>query len=416
MINFEKYILDNGLTVIVHQDKTTPMVAIDVCYKVGSRDEDPARTGFAHLFEHLMFGGSKHIPSYDEPLQKAGGDNNAYTTNDLTNYYLTVPKVNMETGFWLESDRMLELAFSQKSLDVQKNVVIEEFKQRNLNQPYGDVWALIRGMAYQVHPYRWATIGQEISHIENATLSHVKDFFYHHYAPNNAVLVVTGDITSAEVMKLAEKWFSTIPARELAPKNIPVEPPQTAYREQTVYRDVPNDALYMAFHMADRLHPDYYATDMISDVLSNGNSSRLYQRLVQEKKIFTTLDAYISGDYDPGLFIFSGNPSEGIDLEEARAELENEIELIKLAPVDARELEKVKNKFEANLIYSEISYQNKAQNLATLEVLKDAALINTQMDGYRAVSATDIQMVASHIFVPENCSVLYYRAKKQKHD
>ncbi|MDX9882890.1 MAG: pitrilysin family protein [Prolixibacteraceae bacterium] len=414
MIDFEKYALDNGLTVIVHSDKTTPMVAIDVCYNVGSRNEEPERTGFAHLFEHLMFGGSKHIPNYDEPLQKAGGDNNAYTTNDLTNYYLTVPKVNMETGFWLESDRMLELAFSQKSLDVQKNVVIEEFKQRNLNQPYGDVWALIREMAYKVHPYRWATIGKEISHIEKATLGEVKEFFYRHYAPNNAVLVVTGNVTSDEVMKLAEKWFGPIPARELTPKTIPVEPPQTEYREQTVFRDVPNDALYMAFHTVDRLHPDYYATDLVSDILSSGNSSRLYQRLVQEKKLFATLDAYISGDYDPGLFIFSGNPSEGVSLEEARAALENEIGQIKSAPVDAHELEKVKNKFEANLIYSEIRYQSKAQNLATLEVLKDAALINTQTDEYRRVSASDIQRVASQLFVPENCSVLYYRSEKSK--
>lgn len=412
MIDYKKYKLDNGLTVIVHTDLTTPMVALDVCYKVGARNEDPERTGFAHLFEHLMFGGSKHIPNYDEPLQRAGGENNAYTTSDLTNYYLTVPKVNIETGFWLESDRMLELAFSQKSLDVQKNVVIEEFKQRNLNQPYGDVWDLIRSLAYEVHPYRWPVIGKEISHIENATLDHVKEFFFQHYAPNNAVLVLAGNIEADEGLELAQKWFGPIPARQLALTNIPAEPKQTAYREQTVYRDVPNDALYMAFHMADRLHRDYYVADMVSDVLSNGNSSRLYQRLVQEKKIFTSLDAYISGDYDPGLFIFSGNPSEGISLEAARAELEIEIELIKTFPADAYELEKVKNKFEANLIYSEIGYLNKAQNLATLEVLHDASIINTQMDKYRSVTIEDIQRVASQLFVTENCSVLYYRANK----
>ena len=187
MIHFERTKLANGLTVIVHRDVTTPMVAIDVCYNVGSRDEHPDRTGFAHLFEHLMFGGSKHIPSYDEPLQKAGGDNNAYTSNDLTNYYLTVPKNNIETGFWLESDRMLELAFSKQSLDVQRNVVIEEFKQRQLNQPYGDVWPLLRQLAYKVHPYQWPTIGREISHIEKATMQQVKDFFFTHYAPDNAV-------------------------------------------------------------------------------------------------------------------------------------------------------------------------------------------------------------------------------------
>lgn len=416
MINYEKYKLDNGLTVIIHQDKSTPMVAIDVCYKVGSRNEDPSRTGFAHLFEHLMFGGSKNIPNYDEPLQRAGGDNNAFTTNDLTNYYLTVPKTNIETGFWLESDRMLELAFSQKSLDIQKNVVIEEFKQTTLNQPYGDVWALVRDLAYRVHPYRWTTIGKEISHIENATLDHVKDFFFHHYAPNNAVLVVAGNVQSEEILALANKWFGPIPSREIDRKSIPQEPKQTEYREKEVYRDVPNDALYMSFHMENRLHPDYYVADMISDVLSDGNSSRLYQRLVQEKRIFNSLDAYISGDYDAGLFVFSGKPSEGISLEQARKELENEIELIKNTPVDEHELEKVKNKFEANIIYSEISYLNKAQNLATLEVLDNADIINKQLVNYRAVTISDIQRVAKQLFVPENCSVLYYRANKKKND
>jgi len=412
MIEYEKYTLENGLTVIVHQDKTTPMAAMDVCYKVGARNEDPERTGFAHLFEHLMFGGSKHIPNYDEPLQKAGGDNNAYTTNDLTNYYLTVPKANLETGFWLESDRMLELAFSQKSLDVQKNVVIEEFKQTTLNQPYGDVWALIREMAYKVHPYRWQTIGKEISHIEKATLIDVKDFFYHHYAPNNAVLVVAGNVDAEKVMAMAEKWFGTIPAREIAENRIPAEPQQTEYREQTVFRDVPDDALYMAYHITDHLHPDYYTADLMSDVLSEGKSSRLYQRLVQGKKVFSSLDAYISGDFDPGLFVFSGKPSAGISLEHARNELEKEIEMIRNELVAEDELEKVKNKFEANVIYSEISYLNKAQNLATYEVLKDASLINTQKECYRAVTSAGIKRFASQVFIPENCSVLYYRTKK----
>jgi predicted Zn-dependent peptidase len=318
MIHFERTKLANGLTVIVHEDKTTPMVAVDVCYNVGSRDEHPDRTGFAHLFEHLMFGGSKHIPSYDEPLQKAGGDNNAYTSNDLTNYYLTVPKNNIETGFWLESDRMLELAFSKTSLDVQRNVVIEEFKQRQLNQPYGDVWPLIRQMAYKVHPYQWPTIGREISHIERATMQQVKDFFFSHYAPDNAVLVVTGDVRFDEVVKLAERWFGSVPNRKVKPRNIPQEPEQTEIREQTVVRDVPNDALYLAYHMSDRLDPNYYAADLVSDVLSNGNSSRMYVNLVQKEKLFTELDAYLSGDFEPGLFVVSGKPSDGISLEVAR--------------------------------------------------------------------------------------------------
>ena len=412
MIHFERTKLANGLTVIVHQDKTTPMVAVDVCYNVGSRDEHPDRTGFAHLFEHLMFGGSKHIPSYDEPLQKAGGDNNAFTSNDLTNYYLTVPKNNIETGFWLESDRMLELAFSKKSLDVQRNVVIEEFKQRQLNQPYGDVWPLLRQLAYKVHPYQWPTIGREISHIEKATMQQVKDFFFAHYAPDNAVLVVTGDVDFDQVVKLAERWFSPIPNRNVTPRNIPQEPEQTEIREQTVVRGVPNDTIYMAYHMSDRLDPMYYATDMVSDVLSNGNSSRMYLNLVQKEKLFTELDAYLSGDYEPGLFVVSGKSSDGVSLETARKAIERELDRMKQDRVPEYELEKVKNKVEANIVYGEMNYLTKAMNLATNEILDDASLINSQVESYRAVTSEQIQEVSQHIFRHENCSVLNYIAKK----
>jgi predicted Zn-dependent peptidase len=412
MIQFERIQLANGLKVIVHQDKTTPMVAIDVCYNVGSRDEHPDRTGFAHLFEHLMFGGSKHIPSYDEPLQKAGGDNNAYTSNDLTNYYLTLPKNNIETGFWLESDRMLELAFSKKSLDVQRNVVIEEFKQRQLNQPYGDAWPLLRQLAYKVHPYQWPTIGREISHIENATMQQVKDFFFAHYAPDNAVLVVTGDVDFDQVVKLAERWFGPIPNRNVKPRNIPQEPEQTEIREQTVIREVPNDTIYMAYHMSDRIDPKYYATDMVSDVLSNGNSSRMYLNLVQKEKIFTELDAYLSGDYEPGLFVVSGKPSNGVSLETARKAIERELDRMKQDRVPEYELEKVKNKVEANIVYGEMNYLTKAMNLATNEILDDASLINAQVENYRAITSEQIQQVSQQIFRPENCSVLNYIAKK----
>jgi predicted Zn-dependent peptidase len=412
MIHFERTKLANGLTVIVHQDKTTPMVAVDVCYNVGSRDEHPDRTGFAHLFEHLMFGGSKHIPLYDEPLQKAGGDNNAFTSNDLTNYYLTVPKNNIETGFWLESDRMLELAFSKKSLDVQRNVVIEEFKQRQLNQPYGDVWPLLRQLAYKVHPYQWPTIGREISHIENATMQQVKDFFFAHYAPDNAVLVVTGDVDFDQIVKLADRWFGSIPNRNVKPRNIPQEPEQPELREQTVIRGVPNDTIYMAYHMSDRLDPMYYATDMVSDVLSNGNSSRMYLNLVQKEKLFTELDAYLSGDYEPGLFVVSGKPSDGISLETARKAIERELDRMKQDRVPEYELEKVKNKVEANIVYGEMNYLTKAMNLATNEILNDASLINSQVESYRAVTSEQIQEVSQHIFRPENCSVLNYIAKK----
>ncbi len=412
MIHFERTKLANGLTVIVHQDKTTPMVAIDVCYNVGSRDEHPDHTGFAHLFEHLMFGGSKHIPSYDEPLQKAGGDNNAYTSNDLTNYYLTLPQNNIETGFWLESDRMLELAFSKQSLDVQRNVVIEEFKQRQLNQPYGDVWPLLRQLAYKVHPYQWPTIGREISHIEKATMQQVKDFFFAHYAPDNAVLVVTGNVGFDQVLKLAERWFGPIPNRKVKPRNIPQEPVQTGIREMSVTRDVPNDTIYMAYHMTDRIDPMYYATDLVSDVLSNGNSSRMYQNLVQKEKLFTELDAYLSGDYEPGLFVVSGKPSDGVSLETARKAIERELDRMKQDRVSEYELEKVKNKVEANIVYGEMNYLTKAMNLATNEILQDANLINTQVESYHAVTSEQIQKVSQLIFRPENCSVLNYFAKK----
>jgi zinc protease len=413
MIVFERTKLDNGLTVIVHRDRITPMVAMDICYNVGARDEHPAHTGFAHLFEHLMFGGSKHIPSYDEPLQKAGGDNNAFTTNDLTNYYLTLPKSNIETGFWLESDRMLELAFSKQSLDVQRNVVIEEFKQRQLNQPYGDVWPLIRQLAYKVHPYQWPTIGKEIDHIKKATMQQVKDFFFAHYAPNNAVLVVTGDVPMDEILPLAEHWFGPIPARDIKPRQIPQEPEQTEPREQTVVRNVPNNMIYIAYHMSNRLDRQYYVTDLISDVLSNGNSSRMYQKLVQKEKLFTELDAYLSGDFEPGLFVVAGKPCNGVSLETAKKAIKQELDTIKQEIVPEYELEKVKNKVEANIVYSEMNYLTKAMNLATNEILCDANLINTQIEQYRSVTPGQIQQVSQQLFRPENCSVLYYLAKSK---
>jgi predicted Zn-dependent peptidase len=412
MIYFERTKLANGLTVIVHRDKTTPMVAINICYNVGSRDEDPDHTGFAHLFEHLMFGGSANIPVYDEPLQKAGGDNNAFTSNDLTNYYLTLPKNNMETGFWLESDRMLELAFSESSLEIQRNVVIEEFKQRYLNQPYGDVWPLIRQMAYKVHPYQWPTIGREISHIESATMQHVKDFFYRHYAPDNAVLVVSGDVQFDEVMILAERWFGPIPNRQIKPRNLPQEPIQTHVRELSVERDVPNSTIYMAYHMADHLDPNYYAVDLISDILSSGNSSRLYLDLVQKRKLFTELDAYLSGDFEPGLFIISGKPSDGISLETAHKAINEELDKMKQIKVTEYELEKVKNKVEANMEYSEMNYLTKAMNLATNQIMHDATLINSQIDLYRSVTTDQIRQVSQQIFRADNCSILNYIAKK----
>lgn len=408
MIKFEKYTLGNGLRVITHVDKTTPMAAVNIAYDVGSRDEDPEHTGFAHLFEHLMFGGSINIPDYDTPLQNAGGDNNAFTTNDLTNYYLTLPAQNIETGFWLESDRMLELDFSERSLMVQRNVVIEEFKQRFLNQPYGDVYPFIKDLAYKVHPYRWPTIGKDIAHIERATLDDVKKFFYKHYAPNNAVLTVSGNIDSEKIFLLAEKWFGAIPHRDVPNRNIPVEPQQTRYRQKHVVRDVPFDGIYLSFHMDEKLSPGYYTADLISDILSNGQSSRMYRELVIDKGLFSELDAYISGDNDPGLFHVSGKLIDGVSFEQAENAIWEQLQQLIQMSINETELQKVINKVEANLVFSEINYLNKAMSLALYELLGDASLINRQQEFYRKVTATKIQEMAAKLFRKENCSVLYY--------
>ncbi|HAN79455.1 MAG TPA: peptidase M16 [Bacteroidales bacterium] len=411
-MKFDKFTLNNGLKVIVHNDATTPLVAINLLYNVGARDEQPDKTGFAHLFEHLMFGGSANIPEYDSELQLAGGENNAYTTNDVTNYYITIPKQNMETGFWLESDRMLDLAFSEKSLEVQRGVVSEEFKQRYLNRPYGDVGHLMRPLAFKQHSYQWPTIGKDLSHIENATMDDVKAFFHKYYSPNNAILSVAGDVTRAEIERLANKWFGTIPNRNTVKNILPEEPKQTEQRRLEVVRKVPYNSLFMGFHMGKRMDADYYGVDLLSDVLSNGNSSRLYRRLVQEKKIFSTIDAYIWGSTDNGLFEFTGRPVDGISLKRAEAEIWNEIELIKNELVTDYELQKVKNKVESTLVFGDINVLSKAENLARYELLGSADLINTDIDNYNAVTKDAIITAAQKIFVPENASVLHYLAEK----
>ena len=411
MININRKILDNGLRIVHSEDKSTRMVAINVLYDVGARDEHPEHTGFAHLFEHLMFGGSIHIPDYDTHVQNAGGENNAWTNNDITNYYITLPKQNVETGFWLESDRMLSLDFSEKSLEVQRHVVIEEFKQRNLNQPYGDVGHLVRGLAYQTHPYQWPTIGKEPAHIENATLDEVKDFFFRFYAPNNAILSVTGNISFKDTIALAEKWFGPIPRRDVRPRNLPKELQQTEERRLVVERNVPVDALYMAFHKCDRKHSDYHTFDLMSDILCNGRSSRLIQHLVQQKQVFSSIDAYISGSIDEGLIQIGGKPAPGVSLEEAEAAVWQELEAMKTERIDETELEKVKNRYESEQIFSNINYLNVATNLAFFELIGQAEDINHEVEKYRAVTAEHIMEVSKQTFVKENCSVLYYKAK-----
>lgn len=412
MIQVNHHTLSNGLRIVHNEDNSTQMVALNVLYDVGARDEDPEHTGFAHLFEHLMFGGSVNIPDYDVPVQNAGGENNAWTNNDITNYYITLPYQNVETGFWLESDRMLSLDFSPQSLEVQRQVVIEEFKQRNLNQPYGDASHLLREMAYQNHPYRWPTIGKEISHIANATLEEVKSFFYRFYAPNNAILAITGHISFDETVRLAEKWFGPIPSRNIPKRELPAEKPQTAIRRRSVERKVPVDALYMAFHMCNRFHRAYYVFDIITDLLSNGRSSRFIQTLVQEKKLFTSIDAYISGSLDEGLLHITGKPASGVTLEQAEEAVWQEFDKLKTVPVAEDELEKVKNRYESEQIFNNINYLNVATNLAFFELLGRAEDINQEVGKYRSVTVEQIQETARRAFVPENCNVLYYKAIK----
>ena len=412
MINFEKFVLDNGLKVIVHQDKSTPIVAFNLLYDVGARDENPSRTGFAHLFEHLMFGGSVNISNYDEVVEKSAGQNNAFTTNDITNYYITLPKDNLEQAFRLESDRMLGLAFTHKSLEVQRNVVVEEFKQNYLNQPYGDVHMLMRALAYKKHPYRWATIGKDISHIENATMEEVKSFFYKHYAPNNAILVVAGDVDVNQVKSLTEKWFSPIERRDIQIRNLPKEPIQKSPQKLKVERDVPIDLIYKAFHMCSRLDDDFYATDLISDILSRGNSSRLYNSLVKDQRLFSEIDAFVGGDLDPGLFYFAGKLAPGIDMHEAEKGIDTEIEKLKIDIVKDSELRKVKNKVVSAHMFSELNILNKAINLATSELVGDANIVNKQIECYEKVSSEKIQLIAQDIFRKENSNTLYYYAKR----
>ncbi len=411
MIPFQSFTLDNGLRVIVHEDHTVQIAVMNILYDVGSRDEQPDKTGFAHLFEHLMFGGSANIPNYDEPLQNVGGENNAFTNTDITNYYLTVPASNLETGFWLESDRMLSLSFDPKVLEVQRKVVIEEFKQRYFNQPYGDVWLKLRPLAYHVHPYQWATIGKEIGHIENATLDDVKDFFFRHYIPSNAILVVAGNVTLAQVKVLSEKWFGPIPSGKKIARKLAQEPVQNEKRMLNVEADVPANAFYKTFHMPGRFHEDFYAVDLMSDILSRGHSSRMYRQLVKEKEIFTSISSFSMGTMDPGLLVFSGRIREGIELEKAEAEVDNLLMKFVREGAKPEELEKVKNQAEATLEFDKVEVMNRAMNLAFAELSGDADFVNKEGDRIKEVSLRDVKRVAEKILHEENSSVMFYRSR-----
>ena len=412
MINFDRFELDNGLRVIVHSDNTTPLAAVNILYQVGARNENPERTGFAHLFEHLMFGGSVNIPNYDQPLQLVGGENNAFTTNDITNYHITLPAENIETAFWLESDRMLSLGFTEKSLEVQRNVVIEEFRQRYLNQPYGDVWLYLRPLAYKVHPYRWATIGMNESHISGAAMQMVKDFFYSWYAPNNAILVVTGNVITNNIKMLTQKWFADIPKRNISTLSIPQEPLQNETRRLTIERPVPMDAIYIAFQMPGRMHEDYKATDILSDLLGNGKSSRLFRTLVMEKKLFGDIECYVTGSVDTGLLIVEGRINPGILFEVAEKAVFETIAELK-SSVTETELQKIKNKAEATLVFSYCDILNKATSLAFFEMMGDAQMINNELDGYLKVSLSNLKKCMTEYLKITNASILYYKAKNE---
>jgi zinc protease len=411
MIHFERFQLSNGLRVIVHEDISTPMAVVNVLYDVGARDEDPGKTGFAHLFEHLMFGGSVNIADFETPLQLAGGENNAYTTNDFTNYYIQLPAENIETAFWLESDRMLSLAFSEKSLEVQRKVVCEEFKEHYINKPYGDVWFKMRELAYKKHPYRWMTIGSELSHIEQAQLTDVQQFFFKYYRPANAILVVAGNVKTEQVRALAEKWFGDIPSGEKYKRNLPVEPLQHEIRKLEVTADVPLDALYKAYPMASRTEPGYYVADLVTEILGGGASSRLHQALIKEKKLFSQIDCYHTGSNDPGLVVIEGKLIKGVSLEDADKAIDEELEKIKTQKITGKELTKVKNKTEAAIVFEDMSVMNRANSLAIYELLGDVNMMNTELEKYQAVTADEMLATSQQIFDPKNSNTLYYRTR-----
>ena len=416
MIHFDRFQLANGLRVLVHKDTSTPMAVLNIMYDVGARDEDPNQTGFAHLFEHLMFGGSVNIPDYDEPLQLAGGENNAYTTNDLTNYYCQLPTENLETAFWLESDRMLSLAFSEKSLDVQRKVVTEEFKEHYLNKPYGDVWHILRELAYTTHPYRWMTIGKNLAHIENAQLQDVKNFFAKHYNPSNAIMVVAGNVETEYIKELTEKWFGPIPAGEKYMRNVPQEPAQTEARRKTVKAEVPLDAFYKCWHMPARIDKAYYAIDLIVDILGGGASSRLYQTLVKEQQLFSNIDCYHYGSLDRGLLTIEGKLVKGITPEAAEAAVEKVLDSLRNTKVEEKELQKVKNKTESLMAFEDMGIMNRANSLAFYALIGDPTMMNSELQKYQDVTVDEVLQECKSLFEDHNSTTLYYLATQQQHE
>jgi predicted Zn-dependent peptidase len=413
MIKFDRFKLKNGLTVLFHKDVTTPLAVVNTLYDVGARDESEEKTGFAHLFEHLMFGGSVNIPDFDAPLQMAGGESNAFTSNDITNYYDVLPAKNIETALWLESDRMLSLAFTPKSLEVQRNVVIEEFKQRYLNQPYGDVWLKLRPLAYKVHPYKWATIGKEIKHIEDATMEDVRGFFKKHYVPSNAILCIAGNFELDTIRSLTEKWFGDIPGGIKPARVLPAEPSQNEYREETIERNVPADAFYYAFKMPERRDEGYYFTDVLSDALGRDKSSRLYISLKKESKLVSEINAYITGSLDNGLLMISGKLNEGVAFEDLDKALWSELEKLKNTAIEEMELHRLMIKIRTAREFQEQGLLNRAMNLCLFELLGDANGVNIEHEIYQSIQPEHLQETAIHLFKKENCSLL--KVKSVKH-
>ncbi len=408
MTNFTRRILPNGLRVLVHEDHSTPLVAVNISYFVGSRDEHPEKTGFAHLFEHLMFAGSKNVPDFDDPLQRAGGENNAYTTNDYTTFYEIVPAENLETALWLESDRMLALSINKRALDVQRKVVVEEFKETCLNEPYGDSWHHLSELMYQYHPYRWPVIGLAPEHVENATIDDVRSFYKSWYNPANAVLSIAGKLNTDDALALAEKWFANIPSIQVPVRQLNAEPPQTAPVRKIVTANVPVPAVYLAFRTPARIDKAFYSVDLLSDVLALGPSSRLYRRLLKERSLFSSIDAYVTANVDPGLFVIEGRPSEGVSVDDALAAIWAELEQLKNEAIEERELQKIQHRFESTLVFSETSVLNKAQNLAFYELLDRAELMNEETEIYLGITPEEMLQTAKEIFRAENSATLIY--------
>lgn len=412
MLSIRKTVLDNGLRVIVHEDHTTPLAACNIVYNIGSRDEHPNHTGFAHLMEHFMFTGSKNVPDFDKVLQKVGAINNAYTSQDLTHYYEVLPANNLETALWLESDRMLELAFRQQSLDIQKQVVIEEFKENFLNRPYGDLMMLFNQMAYERHPYQWLPIGKKPEHIAEVDMDMIKDFYYRFYRPNNAVLVVAGNVHFDEVAALAEKWFGDIPSGDVPEKNYPKELPQKNLRIKTVERNVPSDVLMKGWLMCNRMHPDYYACDLLSDMFGTGQSSYLYQKLVNEQKLFTDISASIMGTTDEGLFLISGRPVEGVSIEDADAALCSYLYGFKPDNNFSHDLEKVQNRAESVLLNNEIKIDDRATNLAVGETISNVEYFLDERQHYFDVTEEQMLRLISEMLTEKRSNTLYYKMLK----